>query len=45
MLSSCLKRRKNAEGKNPKVARTKNGIVMLLSNYAVCYNKKSKFIK
>ena len=45
MLSYCLKCRKNAENKNPKVARTKNGRKMLLSKCAVCDNKKSKFIK
>ena len=36
---------KNTESKNPKVSRTKNGRIMLLSNYAVCNSKKSKFIK
>ena len=39
MLSHCLKCRKNTESKNPKVARTKNGGIMLLSKYAVCDNK------
>ena len=45
MLSSCLKCRKNTESKNPKVARTKNGRIMLLSKCAVCDSEKSKFIK
>ena len=46
MLSCyCLKCKKNTESKNPKVARTKNGRVMLLSKCAVCDCKKSKFIK
>ena len=45
MLSYCLKCRKNAEIKNPKVARTKNGRIMLLSKCAVFDSKKSKFIK
>ena len=45
MLSSCLKFRKNTESKNPKVARTKNGRIMLLSKCAVSDGKKSKFIK
>ena len=40
-----MKYRKNTESKNPKVARTKNGRIMLLSKYAVCDSKKSKFIK
>ena len=35
MLLYCLKCRKNTESKNPKVARTKNGRIMLLSKYAV----------
>ena len=45
MLSHCLKCRKNTESKNPKVIKTKNGRIMLLSKYAVCDSKKSKFIK
>ena len=46
MLSHyCLKYRKNTESKNPKVAKTKNGRIMLLSQYVVCDSKKSKFIK
>ena len=45
MLSYCLKCRKNRESKNPKVARTKNGRIMLLSKFAVCNGKKSKFLK
>ena len=45
MLLYCLKCRKNTESKNPKVARSKNGRIMLLSKCAVCDSKKSKFIK
>ena len=45
MLSYCLKCRKNTESKNPKVAKTKNRRIMLLSKCAVCDSKKSKFIK
>ena len=45
MSSYCLKCRKNTETKNPKVATTKNGGIMVLSKCAVCYSKKSKFIK
>ena len=41
----CLKCRKNTESKNPKVVRTKNGRIMLLSKCEVCDSKKSKFIK
>ena len=41
----CLKWRKNTESINPKVARTKNGsIIMLLSKCIVCDSKKIKFI-
>ena len=36
---------KNTESKNPKVARTKNERVMLLSKYSVGNSKKSKFLK
>ena len=40
-----MKCRKNTESKNPKVARTKNERIMLLSKCKVCDTKKSKFIK
>ena len=36
---------KNTESKNPKVLRTRNGRIMVLSKCAVCDSKKSKFIK
>ena len=45
MLSYCLKYRKNTESKNPKVVRTKNGRIMLLSKCAVRNSKKSRFLK
>ena len=45
MLSYCLKCRKSTESKNPKIATTENGRIMLLSNCVVCNSKKSKFIK
>ena len=45
MLSYCLKCRKNTESRNPKVVRTKNGRIMLLSKCSVCDSKKSKFLK
>ena len=45
MLLYCLECRKDTEIKNPKVAITKNGRIMLLSKYAVCDSKKLKFIK
>ena len=45
MLSYCLKCGKNTESKNPKVVKTKNGRIMLLSICEVCDSKKSKFVK
>ena len=45
MLLYCFKCRKNTESKNPKVAKTKNGRIVPLSQYAVCDSKKSKFIR
>ena len=40
-----MKCRINAESKNAKVVRTKNGKIILLSKCEVCDNKISKFIK
>ena len=45
MALYCLKCKKQTQCKNPKVARTKNGRIMLLSKCTVCVVKKSKFIK
>ena len=45
MLSYCSKCRKNTESTNPKVSETINGKTMILSKYAICGSKKSKFIK
>ena len=45
MLSYCLKCRKNAESKNPKVVRTENERTILLLKCTLCDSKKSKFIK
>ena len=45
MLSYCLKCRKNAKSKNPKVTRTKKGRIILLSKCVVCDSKKWKFIR
>ena len=45
MLLYCLKCRKNTETKNTKVVRTRNRKIKLLSKYAVCDSRKSKFIK
>ena len=40
MLWYCLKCRKNKESRNPKVGKTKNGRIMLLSKCEVCSNKR-----
>ena len=45
MLSYCLKCRRNTESINPKVSKTTNGKVIILSTCAICHSKKSKFIK
>ena len=45
MPSYCLNCRKNTESKNPKVVKTKNGRIILLSKCAVCNSKKTKSIK
>ena len=42
MVSFYLKCRKNAESKNPKIARSNNRRIMFLSTCAVCDGKKSK---
>ena len=44
MLSYCFKCRKNTNSKNPKVVRTKNEKIMLLSKCAVCNSKKSLYL-
>ena len=45
MLLYYLKRSKNTESKNPKVVRTKNERIILLSKCQVCNSSKSKFEK
>ena len=45
MLSYCLKCKQNTESVNPKVSKTTNGKLMILSKCAICDSKKSKFIK
>ena len=45
MLSNCFKCRKNTESRNPKVLRTKNGRIMLLSKCAVHDNKNQNLSK
>ena len=43
MKSYCLKCRKDTENINPK--KTSNNRIMVLSKYAICDSKKSRFIK
>ena len=45
MSSDCLKCRKNTQSKNPRIVKTKNRKIMLLSKCAVCNTKKSTFVK
>ena len=45
MLSYCLKCKKNIESINPKVSKTTNGKMKILSKCAICGSKKSKLIK
>ena len=46
MLCYCMKCRKYTERFTfPKVVRTKNGRIMLLSKCSVCNSKKLKFLK
>ena len=44
MESYCLKCRIYTENINPQVLSTSNGKLMILSKYAICNSKKSKFI-
>ena len=43
--SYCLKCKKDTENINPKVSKTSNNRIMVLSKCAICGSKKSKFIK
>ena len=42
MLPYCLKCKKNTESINPKVSKTSNNKIMILSQCAICGSKKSK---
>ena len=44
-MSYCLKCRRNTESNIPKVVKTKNGRMKLLSKLTVCDGKKSEFVK
>ena len=43
--SYCLKCKKHTKNINPQVSSTRNSKMMILSKYAICGSKKSKFIK
>ena len=45
MLPYCLKLKKNTGNINPRVSKTKNNKIMILSKCSICGSKKSKFIK
>ena len=45
MKSYCLKCRKDPENINPKVSKTSNNRIMVLSKCAICGSKRSRFIK
>ena len=45
MLSYCLNCTDNTDNKSPKVVRTKNGRIILLSKCAVCNSKESKYFR
>ena len=45
MNSYCLSCKKDTKNINPKIVLTKNNKLMILSKCAICYNKKSRFIK
>ena len=45
MKSYCLKCRKDTENINPRVSKTSNNRIMVLSKCAICGSKKSRFIK
>ena len=45
MNSYCLSCKKDTKNINPKIVRTKNNRLMMLSKCAISNNKKSRFIK
>ena len=45
MNSYCLSCKKSRKNINPKIVRTKNNRLIMLSKCAICNNKKSTFIK
>ena len=45
MSSYCLKCKRNTENISPRISKAINGKILLLSKYAICGSKKSRFIK
>ena len=45
MKSYCLKCRKDSENINPRVSKTSNNRITVLSKCVICGSKKSRFIK
>ena len=45
MKSYCLKCRKDTENINPRVSKTSKHRTMILSKFAICSSKKSRFVK
>ena len=45
MNTYCLLCKKDTKNINPRLVKTKNNKVMMLSECAICSNKKSRFIK
>ena len=45
MESYCLRCKKRTKNINPQVSSTSNSKIMILSKYAICDGKKSRFIK
>ena len=45
MNSYCLSCKKDTKNINPKIVRTKNNRLIILSKCDICNNKKSRFIK
>ena len=45
MMTYCLVCKKNTDNISPRIMKTKNGRLMLLSQCNICGNKKSRFMK
>ena len=45
METYCFRCKKNTKNIDPKISNSSNGKSMILSKYAICGSKKSRFIK